>query len=260
MGRTGVKGVWRLLFCFLSGCSHNEASLSGARSGGKADQGEIALLVLAPPDPRNTSSLPESWEPYQFEKIPRSTAYQVVLEDGAPALKARSESAASAIRRKVTIDPAKSPILEWTWKVAHALEKANITRKDGDDCAARVMILYRHDPAKASLLERAKLESARAMHGEYPPRAMLVYAWTEARETDAAVTSPYSDRIKVFPVERGSSRAGAWTSERRNHFEDYRQAFGEEPPEIEAVAFMVDSDNTGSEATAWLRELRLLPR
>jgi hypothetical protein len=255
-----VKSRPILLLSLLAGCFHSEARLSDAGSGKPGEGSAGALLALAAPDPRRGDLLPEGWEPFQFEKIPRTTVYQVVLEDGAPALKARSESAASALRRKIAVDPAKSPALEWSWKVAHALGKADLTRKDGDDCAARVMILYRYDPAKASFLQRAKFESAKAMHGEYPPSAMLVYAWTGEQKGDEPVTSPYSDRVKVFPVERGASRAGTWVSERRNHLQDYRRAFGEEPPEIEAVAFMVDTDNTGSEATAWLRELKLLPR
>ena len=41
--------------------------------------------------------------------------------------------------------------------------------------------------------------------------------------------------------------------------EDYRRAFGEDPPRIGAVAIMTDTDNTGEEAVAWYGAIRFLP-
>lgn len=214
------------------------------------------LLSLPAPVGTSKDPLPSGWEPYQFEKIPRRTAYEIVLDSGAPALRAHAESSASALRRKVGVDPVKSPLIEWSWKVERAVEKADCSRKTGDDCAARVMLLYRYDPSRASLLERAKFESMKSLHGEYPPFAMLVYAWTEDRAADDPFTSPYSDRVKVIPVRRGSAQAGKWLLEKRNHLEDFRKAFGEEPTEIDSAALMTDTDNTGSSVTAWYRSLR----
>jgi DUF3047 family protein len=48
-------------------------------------------------------------------------------------------------------------------------------------------------------------------------------------------------------------------TERRDHLADYKEAFDEAPPPIESVAFMVDTDDTGQQATAWLESLRFLP-
>lgn len=231
---------------------------SSAQGGTLPDRAED-LLVFTSSDPQaviRIPSLPSGWEPYQFEKIPRQTAYRIVLDGGEPALEGRSECGASALRRRFAIDPAAMPTLEWFWKVEGSIREADLTRKERDDAVARVMILYRYDSAKVSLLERAKFESARAMHGEYPPHAMLVYAWASGAERDAIVTSPYSDRVKVVVIESGEARVGSWVAEKRNHLEDYRRAFGAEPPPIEAVALMVDTDNTCSEATAWFRSVR----
>jgi len=41
-----------------------------------------------------------------------------------------------------------------------------------------------------------------------------------------------------------------------NVLEDYRRAFGEEPPRIRAVAVMSDSDNTGARTVAWYGDIR----
>ncbi len=45
--------------------------------------------------------------------------------------------------------------------------------------------------------------------------------------------------------------ARGWRSERRNLLDDYRKAFGEDPPRVSGVAIMTDTDNTGESVTSW---------
>ncbi len=214
------------------------------------------LLRFQPLADGSVVVLPE-WRRFQFEKIDRHTEYAVVVaDDGRPALEARSRDAASALRRAVSIDPVELPWVSWTWRVDRSVPGADITRKDADDCAARVMLLYRYEPSRANFIDRARFESARGIHGEYPPWAMLVYAWTEDERDEPFIESPYSDRVRVVPVRTGDAGSGRWQIECRNHLEDYRRAFGEEPPPIEAIAIMVDTDNTGASVTARFGSLR----
>lgn len=42
-----------------------------------------------------------------------------------------------------------------------------------------------------------------------------------------------------------------WITESRNIYNDYKKAFGEEPPMIDGVAIMTDSDNTEGRATGY---------
>ena len=53
-------------------------------------------------------------------------------------------------------------------------------------------------------------------------------------------------------LERGKEKAGQWVEESVNVLEDYRQAFGKEPPAMAGIAVMSDSDNTGTKAEAYL--------
>ena len=46
-----------------------------------------------------------------------------------------------------------------------------------------------------------------------------------------------------------------WLTEMRNIHEDYKQAFGEEPPMISGVAIMTDTDNTRETAIAWYGDI-----
>jgi hypothetical protein len=63
----------------------------------------------------------------------------------------------------------------------------------------------------------------------------------------------------MVAVESGDGNAGRWVDEERNLVEDYRRAFGENPPMVGAVAIMTDTDNTGEHAVAWYGAIRFLP-
>jgi len=53
-------------------------------------------------------------------------------------------------------------------------------------------------------------------------------------------------------LERGKEKVGQWVEESVNVLEDYRKAFGKEPPATAGIAVMSDSDNTKTSAEAYL--------
>ena len=59
----------------------------------------------------------------------------------------------------------------------------------------------------------------------------------------------------MFVVESGAEKLNQWVSEKRNVYEDYKKAFGQEPPMISGVAIMTDTDNTGESATAYYGDI-----
>jgi hypothetical protein len=69
------------------------------------------------------------------------------------------------------------------------------------------------------------------------------------------VPNPYTDRVMMFVVESGTTKLNQWVNEERNVYEDYKKAFGEEPPMISGVAIMTDTDNTGESATAYYGDI-----
>jgi len=69
------------------------------------------------------------------------------------------------------------------------------------------------------------------------------------------VPNPYADRVMMFVVESGSDKLNQWVNEERNVYEDYKKAFGEEPPMISGVAIMADTDNTGESAIAYYGDI-----
>lgn len=58
-------------------------------------------------------------------------------------------------------------------------------------------------------------------------------------------------------VESGPAKLNTWVTEERNVYEDYKSAFGEEPPMISGVAIMTDTDNSGEAAEAYYGDIVL---
>jgi hypothetical protein len=67
----------------------------------------------------------------------------------------------------------------------------------------------------------------------------------------------YTDWAKIVVVESGPSNVGKWVLERRNLYEDYRSAFGDNPPPMKFIGIMTDTDDTGERAVAYYRQLYL---
>ncbi len=203
---------------------------------------------------------PESWEPLTFEKIEKHTEYSLVDDGGTVAVKAVSRGSASGLVRPVDIDPVRYPVIEWRWKVENILKKGDVTRKDGDDYPARLYITFKYDPDKVGFFERAKYEAIRLARGEYPPMGALTYIWESKSPVGTLVPNPYTDRVMMIVLQSGKEKVGRWVSESRNLVEDYRKAFGGDPPRISGVALMTDTDNTQESAVAWFGDIVIKAR
>lgn len=142
------------------------------------------------------------------------------------------------------------PWLQWRWKIAHLLEKGDVHSQQGDDYPARLYITFAYDPTRLSIFQKLKYEAVKLLYGDYPPLAAINYIWDGRTPAGTIVPNAYTDRVRMIVVESGSARLNQWVTETRNLYEDYRQAFGEEPPPISGVAIMTDTDNTGESATA----------
>ena len=199
--------------------------------------------------------LPEGWEPLLFKKIETHTRYTVVEADGAVVSKAESTSAASGLIRKIRIDPVENPVVTWRWKVMNVLQKGDVTKKEGDDYPARLYITFEYDPSRLSFVDRTKYKAARLLYGEYPPTGAINYIWESHAPIETITPNPFIDRAMMIVVESGEEKLNQWIEEKRNILEDYRKAFGSDPPAISGVAIMTDTDNTGESAVAYFGDI-----
>ena len=199
--------------------------------------------------------LPAEWQPLTFKNIARHTVYSPVEEDGRKVIRAVSEGSASGLIRRVQIDAKEYPVVRWSWKIENILQRGDVHRKEGDDYPARLYITFQFDPEKLGFLTRVKYEFVKSWYGEYPPLAALNYIWASNAPKGLMVPNPFTDRAIMIVVESGKEKVGQWLEEKRNIYEDYRRAFGEDPPLISGVAIMTDTDNTGESAVAYYGDI-----
>jgi hypothetical protein len=199
-------------------------------------------------------SLPDGWKPLTFKKVPKPTRYEVVKDTDVAVVKAVSEASASGLTKEVKIDPRIFPIVRWRWKVENLLQNSDVSRKDGDDYPARLYITFEYDPEKVGFSKKLKYKAGRAIFGDIPIGA-LNYIWETKTPVGTIVENAYTDFAKMIVVESGPQKLGTWVEEERNIYEDYKNAFGEEPPIINGVAIMSDTDNTKERATAYYGDI-----
>jgi hypothetical protein len=199
----------------------------------------------------------DGWKALSFKKIQKSTTYELVEDGGTVVVKATSEAAASGLTKEVRIDPSVFPIVQWRWKVENLLRRSDVTRKSGDDYPARLYITFEYDPDKVSLGRKLKYKAGRALFGDIPIAA-LNYIWDTKTPVGTVIDNAYTDFAKMIVVESGAAKVGAWVEESRNIYQDYRQAFGEDPPAINGIAIMTDTDNTKERAVAYYGDIRFV--
>lgn len=198
--------------------------------------------------------LPNGWKPLTFPKIPRHTRYEVIKEGETTVVRAISEAAASGLVNAVRVDLREYPILQWRWKVLNVISKGDVRTRQGDDYAARIYITFEYNPDKADFSTKMKYKMGRLLFGDIPIAA-INYIWENKTPRGTIVDSAYTDRSKMIVVENGADQVGQWIEEQRNVYDDYKKAFGEEPPVVNGVAIMTDTDNTGETAIAYYGDI-----
>jgi hypothetical protein len=199
----------------------------------------------------------QSWKPLSFDKIDRQSTYSVGRFDGRQVLIASSNSSASGIVHSQPFNVFEYPIVSWTWRVDSVYDKGDASSKAGDDYPLRLYVLFEYDPDQAGLGEKITFGVLKTIYGEYPPQSSLNYIWANKVHDTEVIPNPFTDRARMIPVQSGKARLGQWISESRNMVEDYRKAFGEDPPDTARLAVMNDSDNTGESSTSYLDCLRV---
>lgn len=202
-------------------------------------------------------AIPLGWQPYRLGKARNETHYRLVSVDGRTVLEARAENSASALVYPLRADPKRTSWLSFSWRTERLVEKSDMRTTAGDDYPARIYVIFDYDIARLSFGERIKLRMARSIWGDQVPAAALCYVWEPRQPVGHSQWSAYTTRLRMIVAESGGARLDQWVSIERNVAEDFRAAFGEEPPPISAVIVATDTDNTGETAHTWFGDISL---
>jgi hypothetical protein len=175
----------------------------------------------------------DGWAP---RKLAGETQYRLRSDGPSVALYARSEGTASGLYRETKVDLFVSPVLHWSWRVDRPVDGTNERSRAGDDYAARVYVVFGRGLLPWHMRAINYVWSSREPAGSVWPNAFTSNAW-------------------MIAVRSGSGDTGRWHHEARDVLSDYRRLFGEDPPEVSAVAIMTDTDNTQLAAEAWYGDI-----
>ncbi len=175
--------------------------------------------------------LPDGWELRGVRGAPKPELS--VTLDGALRVEGTGAAGFAVFELDQRIAPG-AGALTWRWRTATALEGADLRDRRKDDSPVRLMIMF----------------------GD---RRMLFYSWGSTNMVGEWFESwTGSDRI-VIVLRRALDADGAWHTERRDPFADYRMAFERDPPAIAAVGIVQDADQLEAEAWAEVADINWAP-
>lgn len=199
----------------------------------------------------------DDWQPMTFPNIKRHSTYSIHPCGDKTCLLMESDNSASGLLWKKTFNVYEYSFLKWRWKVSNVYRQGDSATKEGDDYPARLYVLFNYDPEKASAPKRFKYELAKLLHGQFPPDSSISYIWDNRETTKPFIVNAYASEARMIPVSSGSAQVDTWQEYSVNMLQDYKMAFGQDPPPLASLAIMCDSDNTQESAKAMVDYIRI---
>ncbi|MBI4591484.1 MAG: DUF3047 domain-containing protein [Candidatus Rokubacteria bacterium] len=197
----------------------------------------VVKIVDEVPAKLPLAGTPPGWELKEF--VGRAQV-EVVRDEARVVFRLMSERTSFALYRDVVLDIKEFPLLRWSWKVTTLPTGGDIRERASDDQAVQVYVIFPRWP--------------------YPRvnSDVIGYIWDSQAPVGVRLTSPQSTNVKLVVLEGGMERLGQWVREERNVYQDYVELFGKDPPRVGKVALMIDSNDTRSQAEAFVGELVFL--
>ena len=205
--------------------------------------------------------LPPGWRKVELPRV-APAGIALASDEGRTVLRVQAAGAASSAAHALDV-PAEGARLAWRWKVDRVVAKGDLARREGDDYAARVYVMFDVPLSRLPFAVRARIRLGRLFYGTDLPAAALCYVWDNRHPPGTTAWNAYSDQVRMVVVESGAAKAGRWVDESRDLAADFRAAFGERLPgplpRVSGIALSADTDQTGETVTAWFGDVRVEP-
>lgn len=192
-----------------------------------------SLLVFGAQTHVLTGANLEQWESKEFSG---QTHYEPVVLEGKTVIRAHSQGGASGRFLERDIDLDATPYLNWRWRVENRLSGNAEREKSGDDYPARLYVVV----SGGVFFWKTKAVN---------------YVWSSQQTAETHWPNAFTSNAQMVAVRGPEAPLGQWQVEKRNVKEDFKKLFGSDIKEINAIAFMTDTDNTGQQASAYYGEI-----
>jgi hypothetical protein len=183
--------------------------------------------------PVGTKGVPPGWQKQSWGS-PKYD-FTVVEQDGQRVVHLKSASDSSEVTKDIRgkVRLAETPILEWTWKVVALPRGADGRRKETDDEAGEIYVVWPRVP-----------EALRSR--------IIGYIWDTTAPVGSTFKSQKTGTVTYVVIRSGPADLGKWLTERRDVREDFKRIYGEEPDDPGAVSFGIDSDDVKGTAESYM--------
>ena len=155
--------------------------------------------------------------------------FSIKEENGNRFLKIRTSGGNTSLGVRCCFEAGKFRFLCWRWRIHQFPRGAREDWRKYSDSAAGVYVIF---------------------NGYFRLNRIIKYVWSSSLKKGVVTESPYNRRTKIVVLRSGRVANGDWVEEKVDIFGDYQKIFGGEPPKIEGIAILSDSDNTESTVEA----------
>jgi len=196
---------------------------------------------------KKSHEVPEGWEVISYFRRAQNKL-SLSKEGKRTVLRVKSIGSASGVLKRFEIDLKKFPVLVWRWKINRVVGMAIESRKDRNDSAARVRVIFGKAAPKPlngppEILKLFKSFGIQ-MEGKEPRGFKIDYIWGNNVPKGEIIDYPGSKNHKMVVVESGNKRANQWVWEKRNLIEDFQGFFRRSPPALIGIVVLTDTDQT----------------
>ncbi|HEY7366074.1 MAG TPA: DUF3047 domain-containing protein [Methylomirabilota bacterium] len=187
--------------------------------------------------PNGTKGIPPGWQRQSWGNP--AYDFRIVDNDGQRALHLKSRNEGSTITKEVTgITLKDTPILEWRWKVVALPNGGHSCKKATDDQAVQVYVTWPRFPSAV----RSRI---------------IGYVWDTTAPVGTVCKSENTGTVTYIVLRSGPADLGKWLTEQRDLRADFKKIYGEEPDAPGGISVASDSNDTRSEAEAFVGPILL---
>ena len=205
--------------------------------------------------------------PWRAVGLPRNKAPLAVMDivsiDGVRALRLKTEASYGTLVHELPGGVAGiDATLKWRWRLDQAIANADLRKKEGDDAALKVCVMFDLPLEQVPFGERTVLRLARSLSSELLPAATVCYISDRSLATGTTLANIYSRRVRSIIIDGQGSPLAQWRLHERRVGDDFLTLFGDESkvvPSVLAVVVGADADNTGGSSLGYIVDLALNP-
>jgi hypothetical protein len=228
-----------------------------------SSQGRAKTKFLGFKQGEKPSEVPEGWELITYFRTVKNKL-SLSKEGKRTVLRVKSIGSASAVLKRLEVDLKEFPVLVWRWKINRVVGMAVESRKDSNDSAARIRVIF--GKAAVKPLERHPeiekfFKSFGFQTGVKEPHGLKIdYIWGNNVPKGKVIDYPGSKKHKMVVVESGNKKANRWVWEKRNLIEDFQQFFRSTPPRLIGIVVLTDTDQTNEGVTCHYSSIVLMSK